>query len=164
MRRKIIVLFFVTVIISSLGAQSSGAQKAQSRAFLESGPLPCSSMPAIGINALEGFRGIYMFSGKKTDSSVENAMTAVFVYFTRTAVPFFNNWKIVNPFPYKVYVTESETMFIYTHNENWTFFIDFQIKENINLSFMENVIKQMIYFARDGSNFINTSFPAIIEF
>ncbi|MCL2705482.1 MAG: hypothetical protein FWE72_04650 [Spirochaetaceae bacterium] len=154
-----IILFFITISVNSL--------EAQNKAFLQSGPFPCDGMPGIGFNSIPGYRGIYMFplgTMGKNDGTLESVQTSITVYFTQTVVPLFSNWRTVVSSPYTIYETESETIFIYTHFENWTFFIDFHIKENINLSFAENIVKQMIYFAKDGSNFINASFPAVIDF
>jgi len=151
-----IILFFIAISVNSL--------EAQNKAFLQSGPIPCDGMPGIGFNSIPGYRGIYMFPGEKANSFSESMQTSVTVYFTQTNVPIFNSWKRVATSPNTIYATESETVYIYTHFENWTFFIDFNIKENINLFFAENIVKQMIYFTKDGSSFIDASFPAVIEF
>jgi len=142
-----IILFFLAISVNSL--------EAQNKAFLQSGPFPCDGMPGIGFNSIPGYRGIYILP--------ESMQVSITVYFTQTAFPVFGSWKKAAT-SHAIYETESETIFIYTHYENWTFFIDFHIKENISLSFAENIVKQMIYFVKDGSDFINTSFPAVIEF
>ncbi len=157
MNRKVIILFFIAVIgINSL--------EAQNRAFLESGPVSWSGMPGIGLNSIPGYKGVYMLSATKRGASSETALTPVDVYFTQTSVPVFSSWKTLTLSPNTIYETESGFVYIYKYLESWTFFIDFKIKENINLSFAENIVKQMIYFVKDGSNFINTSFPAVVEF
>ena len=150
------ILFLILLSVHSLGAQS--------RAFLQSGPTEWDSMPAIGLNAIKGYRGIYMFSMENADTSLQQRQAPVTVYFANTAVPAFSEWKTATTSPYIIYESTIETIFIYTHLENWTFFIDFQTKENINLSFLENIVRQMIFFVKDGDDFINASFPAIVEF
>ena len=152
-----IVLFFIVVSINSLAAQNN-------KAFLFSGPFSCDGMPGIGLNSLPGYYGIYIFPGKKADSDLDSNHASLTVYFCQKKIPVFGSWKKVSANPNTIYETDSETIYIYSHSENWTFFIDFHIKENINLSFAENIVKQMIYFVKDGSNFINTSFPAVIDF
>ena len=153
-----VILFLMAVSVNSLWAQN--------RAVFESGPVPCDGMPGIGRNAIPGYLGIYMIPlpKEKADSSSESTRIPVTVYFTQTNVPVFSSWKKVVESPNTIYATESETIYVYKHFENWAFFIDFKEKENINLSFAVNIVKQMIFFARDGSNFINTSFPAVVEF
>ena len=154
-----IVLFFLALSLNSL--------EAQNKVFLQSGPLPCAGMPGIGLNSIPGYSGIYIFPEKKADISSElgyQEHASFTVYFSEKAIPVFSSWKKVATYPNTIYETESETIYIYIHSENWTFFIDFHIKENISLSFVENIVKQMIYFAKDGSTFVNASFPAIIDY
>ncbi|MCL2293733.1 MAG: hypothetical protein FWC36_02550 [Spirochaetes bacterium] len=154
MGRKIFVLFFVIAGLNSI--------EAQSRAFLESGPLAVSGMPGIGLNSIHGYRGVYMFSGGAREAAAVPA--SIVVYFAQTNIPVFSGWRIAAASPNTIYETETETVFVYIRPDNWAFFIDFQTKENINLSFAASIVRQMVFFIRDGSEFVNTSFPAIIEF
>ncbi|MCL2791487.1 MAG: hypothetical protein FWD87_00185 [Spirochaetaceae bacterium] len=147
-----VILFFLVLSINSL--------EARGRAFLGSGPFLSEAMPGIGANSIQGFRGVYMLPAE----SPESAQTSITVYFAQTAISVFDTWRTVASSPFTIYATESETVYVYVHARNWSFFIDFQKVENINLYFAEDVIRQMIFFAGDGSNFINSSFPAFVEF
>ena len=152
---RLIVLFFLSASVNSLAAQN--------RAFLESGPISCAGMPGIGINAIDGFRGIYILPVNEATVSLES-QPSVAVYFTGTVVPVFSSWRTVAASPYVIYATETEAVYVYIHYDNWSFFMDFRKIENMNLTFAVNIIRQMIFFVRDGSNFINSSFPALVEF
>ncbi len=152
----IFVLFFLTLPF----AQESDKKKIPQRAFLESGPLVCTGMPEIGMNAIKGYKGVYLMPG---NSRGEEKAVSVTAYFTKTSVPVFSGWVALKAGTSTVYRTSSGKVLIYRHNENWTLFLEFRNTAEPDLVFAESLIAQMVFFARDGTDFENTSFPAVVE-
>lgn len=169
--RNILILFTAVFLFSLLNPSPDFimADDKNVLAYLESGPVPCSGMPGIGMNSISGYRGIYSLPAAAADAG-EKTQISVSVYFTNTVIPVFSEWTVLKSGSNTVYRIGSGSVFIYRHSENWTLFIDFSSTGNIAGSrsrvdeiFIEKLITQMIFFARDGSNFMNTSFPAVIE-
>jgi hypothetical protein len=132
-------------------------------AFLESGPVPCIGMPGIGINVISGYSGIYKIPANDTDDE-----KTLYIYFTNTVIPIFESWKIAKTKSQTVYQTQENNILIYRHFNGWTLFVEFKdfsdISEKDIFAFFDEMIEQMIFFIKSGDDFLNASFPAIIEY
>ncbi|MDX9801814.1 MAG: hypothetical protein RBT69_10815 [Spirochaetia bacterium] len=151
----------------------SFTQQKTAAAYLDSGPSPITGIPGIGVNVLKGWKGVYLLQGEKKKSGSDSGKPGesveeekVTVYFTQNAVPVFESWSELKIESNIIYKTGQKNLYIYRYPENWTLLIEFQNDniESADFSFMDNLIRQMIFFVRDGSNFVNSSFPAVIEY
>ncbi len=161
--RKLIksgIFFIFAAAIFLFIPEYSPAQQKTITAFLESGPSALSGMPGLGVNVLKGWKGIYQLpAGSGTAEKVT-------VYFSKTSVPVFESWSEVKTASNTIFKAGQKNLFIYRYLENWTLFIEFN-NDDIPpgaLFFTDALIQQMIFFVRDGSNFVNSSFPAVIEY
>ena len=107
--------------------------------------------PGIGPNAIAGFKGYYAFDGIKAE-----------VFFTREKIPVFSSWGEIEAGGFSVFTVEEEKLYFYSHREQWSVFISFSDRSPFQVPFIEKFISELIFFARDGTGFALSSFPAVI--
>lgn len=122
------------------------------------GPEKQIGMPGPGGENIEGFKGVYLLE------KGEGQTCSVNVYFSDETPISLEGWNLYKISGFNNVYSASPLLFFYNSNGKWSLFIEFEKEEDVEDVFIEKIITQMVFFVKEASDFMDSSFPAVLQF